>query len=422
MNEEFLSYVWKSRLLRQNLTTESGDVLVVLHPGEQNSDGGPDFFNARLRIGDTVWAGNVEIHVRASQWYKHGHHIDHAYDSAILHVVYEADIPVHHPDGSPMQTLVVKDGYPGSIYDRYRQLMLNQQWIPCYNQLLAGAGFDFELWAPGLAVERLVLKADNIRQLWYKCLNDWEEAFYQHMACSFGLKINSLPFELLAKSLPLKIVRKHCDNRFQLEALFFGQSGLIGNWCRDEYPAALLQEYLFLQKKYNLLQIPAGTWKFLRLRPVNFPTVRISQWVDFLGSTHARFFDLLEGSSYHEVMESLNICASGYWDTHYVFDKPASFRKKTIGKGSVDLLVINGIVPFLFFYGLEKDLPLLREKSLCFLEQVRGEYNSEISNWAATGLPTGNALQTQSLLHLKKFYCDKRRCLECRIGMVHLAP
>ncbi|MEI7663611.1 MAG: DUF2851 family protein [Bacteroidota bacterium] len=416
MNEQFLSYLWKSRQLYPDLKTEAGDTLTILHPGDQNRDGGPDFFNARLRIGDTTWAGNVEIHVRASHWFKHGHQFDPAYDNAILHVVYEADLAVDHPDGGPMQTLVVKDRFPERILDRYQQMMINQQWIPCYNQLQGVAETGFSLWAPGLAVERLVCKAFNVKQLWGNCKADWEETFYQHMACSFGFKINGVPFELLAKSLPLKIVRKHSEQVLQLEALFFGQSGLLDNSIEGDYPKALLHEYQFMKKKYNLKSVPAGTWKFLRLRPMNFPTIRISQWVDFLVSTHLKFFELIEDGSFSEVLKALNICASSYWDTHYVFGKETACQRKIIGRDSINLLIINGIVPLMFFFGLEKDQPAMREKALSFLEQVNGEHNAEISRWTAAGLPIGTALHTQALLHLKRYYCEKKRCLDCRIG------
>ncbi len=421
MNEVFLSYLWKYRLLHRELFTESGDPLTILHPGEQNSDGGPDFFNARLRIGDTTWAGNVEIHLRSSDWFRHGHQHDRAYDNPILHAVYEADVPVCDGNGVPFQTLVMRDRFPETVYDRYQGMMANHQWIPCYNQLLTISDHGFNLWAPALAVERLVYKAFNIRQLWEICRNDWEEAFYQHLASSFGFKINSLPFELLAKSLPLKIIRRHLDQPFQLEALFFGQSGLLNRDLSDDYPRSMLHEYRFLKEKYRLRPVPQATWKFLRLRPVNFPTLRISQWAHFIAGSHAGFFNLLENGSYADIIRSLSTCASPYWDTHYMFDKSTAFRKKNIGRDSVNLLVINGIVPFLFYYGMEKEDPLIRERAMSFLEQTEGEFNADIGRWAGLGLPTHHALQTQALLHLKRFYCDRRRCLDCRIGAALLS-
>ena len=385
-------------------------------PVSRTPTGGPDFFNARLRIGETVWAGNVEIHLRASHWFRHGHQFDHAYDNAILHVVYESDAPVYGPNGEPLQTLVVRDRFPLRIYDRYREMMENRQWIPCFNQLSTTPGNGFNLWAPALAVERLAGKSLAVKQQWERCRNDWEEALYLHLASTFGMKINSLPFELLAKSLPLRIVRKHLDSLFQLEALYFGQSGLLENGFGGGYPADLLNEYQYLRKKYDLKPIPGSTWKFLRLRPVNFPTLRISQWAGFIYNGRLDLLDILECSSARELAGALNAGASPYWDTHYVFGKASPFRKKLLGKDAVYLLMINGIVPFMFFHGLEKDQPVRRETALNILEQIPGEQNAQVGMWETAGMPVVNALQTQALIHLKKTYCDRKRCLDCRIG------
>jgi hypothetical protein len=387
-----------------------------LHPGDQNTDSGPDFFNARLRIGSTTWAGNVEIHVRASDWYKHGHHADPAYDHAILHVVYESDRPVFHQNGEPIQTLVIRNRFPVWIYDRYQAMMQNQQWIPCMNQLLASEDYGFRMWAPAIAVERLEHKTNSIRQLLTSCGNDWEEAFYRRLAGSFGFKINSLSFELLAKSLPIKIVRHHSSVIFQMEALLFGQAGLLQKDFSDPYPQELQREYEFFRGKYNLHPVSGSMWKFLRLRPSNFPTIRISQFAGFLCHTGARFFNLLQGGSLPGAMDNIKITASDYWNTHYVFDKPASNTPKTMGASCVKLLMINGMAPFLFFYGLEKGQQDVCEGVLTFLEQLGPESNVTIDRWKAAGFPVENAMQTQALIHLKQFYCEKKRCLDCRVG------
>jgi hypothetical protein len=416
MNESFLSYLWKHRHLNREILTESGDPLTILHPGDQNSDSGPDFFNARVRIGSTTWAGNVEIHVKASDWFKHGHDNDPVYDHAILHVVYEADRRVFHQNGEPMQTLVIKDQFPALIYDRYQMMMQNQQWIPCMNQLRQGAEYGFSMFAPVLAVERLELKTNGIRQLYLGCNGDWDEAFYRHLSGSFGMKINGLAFELLAKSLPLKIVRQHCDNLFQMEALLFGQAGMLDQDFADLYGWELKQEYRFLKGKYSLVPVPQSMWKFLRLRPPNFPTIRISQFAGFLCATRAGFFNIFRDDSLDGAMDMLNLSASAYWDTHYVYDKQAPYRQKTMGRQCVKLLIINGLAPFLFFYGLEKGQPGICEGVLSYLEHLEGEHNSIIGHWKKAGMPVENAMQTQALLQLKQFYCDKKRCLECRVG------
>lgn len=416
MNEAFLSYLWKYRQLNQEIKTESGDQLTILHPGEQNTDSGPDFFNARIRIGNTTWAGNVEIHVLASDWYRHGHQMDPNYDHAILHVVYEADRQVFHRNGEPMQTLALRNKFPQKVYLRYEQLMVNPQWIPCMNQLNPKEDYGFRLWAPALAVERLEYKTNSIRHLFAGSANDWEEAFYCQLANSFGFKINSLPFELMAKSLPLKIVRQHCNNIFQTEALLYGQAGMLDRDFNDLYPWELATEYQYLSRKYHLQPVAGGEWKFLRLRPPNFPTIRISQFARFLCQTQGRFFHLLEGDSLNESASLLKLTASDYWNTHYVFDRPATFMPKTIGQSCIQLLVINGLAPFLFFYGQEKGQPSKCDGVLEFLEQFDSEKNAYTDRWKEVGFPAENALQTQALLQLKQFYCDKKRCLECRIG------
>ncbi|MDP1622434.1 MAG: DUF2851 family protein [Bacteroidales bacterium] len=421
MNESFLSYLWKYRHINQDVRTESGDCLTILHPGDKNTDSGPDFFNARIRIGTTTWAGNIEIHVKASDWYKHGHHNDPAYDHTILHVVYEADRPVFHQNREPIQTLVIRDKFPAAIYDRYQLLMQNHQWIPCQNQLNPSEDYGFGMWSPAIAVERLENKTSNIRQLLTNCHDDWEEAFYRHLARSFGFKINSLPFELLAKSLPVKIVRQYCGNVFQMEALLFGQAGMLDRNFSDSYPRGLSKEYTFLREKYSLSPVSVSIWKFLRLRPSNFPTIRISQLAGFLCKTQARFFALFEGGSLQGAEDTLKITASDYWNTHYVFDKEAIGKQKTMGDTCVKLLIINGMAPFLFFYGLEKGQPDLCEKVLNYLEQTGGESNHLVERWKKAGFPVDNAMQTQALLHLKQYYCDKKRCLDCRIGSRLLA-
>jgi hypothetical protein len=416
MNETFLSYLWKYRQISQDLLTESGDPIAVIYPGDQNSDSGPDFFNARLRIGATTWAGNVEIHVRASDWYKHGHHADPAYDHVILHVVYEADRQVCHLNGEPMQTLVLHDRFPAGIFNRYLQMMQNQQWIPCMNQLKGFTANAFRLWAPALAVERLGERSISIREVFNGSGHDWEETAYRHMAGSFGFSINALPFSLLARSLPLKIIRQHLHDPFQLEALLFGQAGMLEKTFIDEYPIGLQMEYCFLRAKYHLDPISGSIWKFLRLRPSNFPTVRISQFAGFLRRMHPGFFNLPEQGTLSDATEMLSVEATEYWSTHYVFDKPAGFRPKLVGQGCANLLIVNGIIPFFFFYGQEKDMPPMCERMLNFLENISGEHNSMISQWKSVGFPTENALQSQALIQLKRCYCDRKRCLECRVG------
>lgn len=416
MNEEFIYFLWKFRLISTDLVTETGESLLILHPGERNTDSGPDFINARLRIGATLWAGNVEIHVRASDWFKHRHQDDPAYDNIILHVVYENDVPAVVENQLPAPTLVLKDHFPSRIHENYRLLMKNHGWIPCNHQISTVDDPGFTLWSASLTVERILAKGETISQLWENCGCDWEEAFYQYLAMNLGFKVNAIPFEMMAKSLPLKIVRQHIHNFFQIEALLYGQAGMLGKKFTGEYPVKLALEYDFLRSKYGLLPIDESAWKFLRLRPSNFPTIRISQWAAILYRSRGRLFGMVSAGSVQQVKEMLNVSSSPYWDDHYCFGKASFHHPKKMGNESINLLIINGIVPFLFFYGNKKDQHLLKESAICFLEQLPPEKNSIIRHWENAGITGKNALQTQALMELKRSFCDRKQCLQCRIG------
>ncbi len=421
MNEDFLVFIWKNRLMDQSMTIETGETLEVLSPGVQNQDGGPDFFNARIRIDGTTWAGNVEIHVRASDWYRHGHQHDPAYRNAILHVVMENDMPVVYPDGTVLPALVLKDRIQEDACRRFIQPGQEEVSLPCRGQIADIPPDIFRLWAPALAVERLMLKSDSIRHLWEGCLCNWDEAFYRQLSWCFGFRVNNTPFEMLAKSLPLKIIRQNCRNLQLLEALLYGQAAMLNEDFTEDYPRALQRDFLFLRMKYQLDPPVSVNWKYLRMRPSNFPTIRISQWACMLRLTGGRFFQLLEHGDVPELMSAGNIVTSEYWFTHYMFGKSSVFSRKIMGADSINLLLINGIVPFLFFYGYEKDDSVSREKALGLLERIPAERNAIIRQWRVDGISVANALESQALIHLRKQYCERRRCLECRFGLAALS-
>ncbi len=416
MTEEFLHYLWRFRLFQPELKTVTGEILTVIHPGEHNRDGGPDFFNARLRIGKTIWAGNVEIHLQASDWYRHHHEVDHAYNNVILHVVDSFDADVFGEGSQPIPVVEVKHKYPESLLCRYLNLQGTDLWIPCRNILEVADVGEFVLWAPALAVERLVERSASIRQLLYYTRWDWEGVFFQLMASALGLKVNAHAFELLAKSLPLKLLLRHRTNFFILEALLFGQAGLLKDHMKETYPKQLLQTYRFYRDKYNLEPLKRGVWKFLRMRPGNFPTIRISQLAAMIHGDKSLFEGELITRSLSDWMQSVHVTASSYWDTHYIFDKISVKQVKSLGEMSAYLLVINAVIPFLFLYGREKNLPLYLEQAVALLEEIPGEKSSLITNWKEIGMLTENALYTQALKQLKRAYCDKKRCLDCRIG------
>jgi hypothetical protein len=416
MTEEFIHFIWKFRMLKQGLRTTSGEELQVINPGEHNTDSGPDFFNARIRIGETLWAGNVEMHVLASDWNRHKHSSDQAYANTILHVVQADDAVIRLPAGDAIPTLVIGGQYPPGILDRYEALMQNRQWIPCYNLLSVTPVPGFPFWAPSLAVERLLGKAERIRELLKNAEGDWEEACYQWLAHGFGFRINAFPFELLARSLPFRVLSRYRSSPLQTEALLFGQAGLLNSSAGGDYLKRLRIEYGFLQAKHTLVPLQEGLWKFLRLRPSNFPTIRISQFGNLITKRDALLSFILSCPGISEIDEWFDIRAAAFWDDHFTFDRLSPASEKKLGDVSARLLAINVVAPFLFCYGIGKDSKRHREHAVQILESLPPEDNLDIRNWRAAGLEVADALRTQALLQLKSSYCDNRRCLSCRIG------
>ncbi len=419
MTEEFLHYLWKFRLLNRELHSRSGEPLIIIHPGEHNQNGGPDFLNARIRLGDTIWAGNVEIHINEVDWFRHNHHLDKSYENVILHVVYEGNEDDTSFSGrfeKILPTLFIKGQFPESIHDRYEDFLRNRSWVPCEQLIRQVDPFYFDQWSSGLLIERLVSRSGHWGKLLEANKFDWAETLHQSIARAFGLKINTLPFELLAKALPLKIVLKYKNNLFSLESLAFGQAGMLNRDFSDEYPAQLKKEYDFLAAKYSLKPIDPSLWKFLRLRPSAFPTIRIAQWATLLLKADLFFPSVLEYKGFEDIEKLLSVQASKYWNIHFVFEKPSSSRLKTIGASTIHLHILNAVAPFLFFYGDQKGINDYKEKAIALIEKVSGERNAIIEKWKHLGLPVNNALQTQALIHLKTNYCDRKKCLDCRIG------
>jgi len=416
MTEEFLHFVWRSRLFPSTLTTTLGEPVIILSPGEYNKDGGPDFFNARIRIGMTVWAGNVEIHVAASDWIRHHHQDDKAYDNIILHLVAINDQPIVSLQNRQIPTVEVKDQIPERIMKTYQQLQSMYNPIPCSNMLEPATVDLFPIWAPVLTLERIENRLGSIRQLFVYNKGDWEETFYQVMARAMGMKVNALPFELLAKSLPQKIIQRHRDELIHVEAMLFGQASLLTPDCREYYPKQLWKNYLFFKEKYQLVPLQQGIWKFLRMRPSNFPTIRISQFA----AINCQPADLIEGiTSQWKIADwfiYLKKKVAPYWKTHYTFAQVSAEREKSLGDASIIVLLINAIIPFMFFYGKERSMLTYCESGLAMLEELPGELNTEVFRWKQLGIESHNALETQALKQLSTAYCAQKQCLDCRIG------
>ncbi len=417
MTEEFLHHIWKFKLFDQSdLKTTTGEAIEILKAGIHNFDAGPDFFNAQLKVGDTLWAGNAEIHINASDWKKHFHQHDKAYNNIILHIVYNADEPVYRASGEAIPTIEIKERIDKKIIQNYLNFKSNRDWIPCEKQIAGVPPLILNNTFDKLLLERLERKSRSIEDSLKLNNNNWEETFYQHLARNFGFKTNAEPFELLAKSLPSLVLSKHKSSLLQIEALLFGQAGLLNEHLEDKYLQALQNEYVFLKQKFKLNSIDSHLWKFLRLRPVNFPTIRIAQFANLIFNSTHLFSKIVETEKCDALKKLMNVDVSEYWQTHYVFDKSSKLNTKHLGNDSINNILINTVVPFLFVYGKQKDEVKYIERALQFLEQITGENNSIIKKWGSLKIPVKTAYSTQALLQLKNEYCNHKKCLNCNIG------
>ncbi|MDR3184605.1 MAG: DUF2851 family protein [Prevotellaceae bacterium] len=421
--EDFLHFLWKYLLFdRQHTTTTSGEEIEVVSPGQHNTDAGPDFFNAKIRIGGTLWAGNVEIHFRASDWKRHAHHHNDAYHNVILHVVTENDDVIVRNDGQAVPAFVMT--YDPVLEDRYKALLAAPLPVPCAPHVRHIQPIHMIHFLGRLLVERLELKAENIKQALAFTNNEWNAAFHQLLFHAFGFGINTAAFELLAKNTPYKVTGKHRNTLLQLEALLFGQAGMLQGPAKDEYHGMLQKEYCFLQEKFRLVPLEAHLWKFLRLRPSNFPTIRLAQLAQFLHRAPP-IIHLMEAWDKHserELYALFDLQASEYWDTHFVFGKPSPPQPKKLGQASIYNLIVNLAIPYLFTYAQYHRYDSLRETALELLEKCPPEENHILRQWQQIGVKAQNAFHSQALIQLQTAYCDKKRCLYCPVGAEIIFP
>ncbi|MTK53399.1 DUF2851 family protein [Paludibacter sp.] len=415
MKEALLQYAWQHKLFYTGkLATIKGEKVEVIDPGQLNKDAGPDFFNAKIKIGETLWAGNVEVHVNSSDWKNHHHSEDYAYNNIILHVIAKHDADIFRTSGAEIEQLILP--CHEDLESRHEALMEPKSFVSCAKHLDKVPRILLSGWKNSLLTERLELKVNDIEILLQNTQNNWEEAFYITLARNFGTGINSIPFELLAKSLPQIYLAKHKENLTQIEAMLFGQSGLLNQSPTSDYANKLKQEYSFLKAKYKLQPIDAHLWKLLRLRPQNFPHMRIAQFATLTSKSSKLFSKVVNAKSIEE-MESLFECStSEYWQSHYTFNKTSHPKQKPIGKSTIKILLINSVVPLLFTYGRYKSDERMQEKALTLLEQITPEQNSIIKKWKQYNIVATTAFDSQALIHLKKQYCDCKKCLQCRIG------
>ncbi len=423
--EEFFQFIWENQLFySDNLKTTNGNLLEIINTGKRNTNSGPDFFNAKIKIDDTIWAGNIEIHKKASDWLKHKHESDKAYQNVVLHVVEEADQPVFRENGEIIPALVLI--YPDKYNKNYSKLLDAQTWIACEENFYRIDPVVLRLGFNRLMIDRLESKTSEIINRLHSNNTNWNETFYQILARTLGFRVNALPFELLAKAVPLNLLAKNKNSIFQLEALLFGTSGLLNEeLLGDDYYLQLREEYSFLFKKYKLNPLETHLWKFMRLRPVNFPTIRISQLAALIHQSSGLFSKILEIESLEELKKLFRVKASPYWDSHYRFNKQTSNQlPRELGDTSINILIINVVIPFLFIYGENQNMHHLKNRALDFLEKLPPEKNSITRNWENLGVEARSAFETQALLQLKNNYCEKKKCLNCQIGnkLVKIIP
>ena len=418
--EQLLHYVWRHRIYPlRPLQTTDGQPLEVIDPGLPNTHAGPDFFNAKVKLGDTLWAGDVEVHDRASDWLRHGHDRDAAYDRVVLHVVGEADCDVFRTNGERIPQLLLP--CPDEVRQRYDELCRAEIVPPCYEILAALPGLKVHAWFSALLAERLQQKAEAIRRRWERCGCNWEDAFFVTLARNFGFGLNGDAFEAWALRLPLRAVDKHRDNLFQVEAFFFGMAGLLDGEEDAAYFRDLRREFVYLQRKFSLpVPLSHEQWRFLRLRPGNFPHVRLAQLAYLYHQAEGLFSRVVEAGEPEEVRRLLVVRTSDFWKEHFNFRKESPRSEKTLGAGAINLIVLNTVVPVLYAYGQYRSDERLCERAARFLESLKAEDNSIIRHWARAGLPVRTAGDSQALLQLQKGYCDKRDCLRCRFGYEYL--
>jgi len=409
--EKLLQYIWQfQHFSKSELQTVAGERLQIISPGKLNNNQGPDFTGAQIKIDDTTLIGSIELHLKASQWNEHGHSNDTNYKNVVLHVVFENDVQT-----SGIPVLELQPRISNLLLDRYTGLMNASTFIPCMNVVSAVKEITWHSWKERLLAERLTRKSSIVFKFLEENNAHWEESFWWLLARNFGVKVNSEAFEAMARSIFISILSKHKNQIHQLEALLFGQTGLLEGNFQEDYPRLLQREYLFLKKKYNL-RTSYNPVHYLRMRPGNFPTIRLSQLASLIQNSAHLFSKMLEVDKLSDAKKMFDVTANDYWFYHYRFDEPSSFKKKTVGNDMIDNIIINTVVPMLFAYGHYRKEEKYKFKALAWLEEMQAEINSITKGYANLGLPNKSSFDSQAFIELKTQYCDEKRCLHCAIG------
>ena len=416
MNEQLLQFIWQFQYFNKSqLQVSHGDSLAIIFPGTHNTHQGPDFIDAKVVVGNTTWAGNIEIHVNSSDWVRHKHTSDKNYSNIILHVVWQHDADITDVNDTILPTLILQNLVSNLLLDRFSELMARKAFVPCESFLPVFHEIKWTAWKGRMAIERLQRKSAIVLDHLKEANNHWEEVFWWMLARNFGMKVNADIFETIAKSLALNIIGRHKNQIHQIEAFLLGQAGLLEDDFVEEYPKLLKREYLFYRNKYQLKQVPVKPF-LLRMRPANFPTIRLAQLAMLINQSSHLFSKVKETESVDAVKELLNVTANDYWHYHYLIDDPGEFHPKQLGKQMTDNIIINTVVPVLFAFGLYHSDAGIKDKALDWLAQLNAEKNTITSRWTSFNVTNSSALESQGLIELKNNYCDQRRCLDCSVG------
>ncbi|TDO22742.1 DUF2851 family protein [Pedobacter duraquae] len=419
INENFLSFLWQFRLFTaQPLYCVDGERLRVIHPGWLNTHAGPDFMQATLEIGGVRWVGNVEIHVNASDWFLHNHELDKSYDSVVLHVVYAHDRAIYRGNQTLIPAFEIKEIFDVRYLQQYQQLINERTVFPCAAQVTHVDPLTVSWMLSRVLADRLERKSDELLQQVKHLQGDWEAALYHCLARSFGFKTNTVPFELLAASLRHPILVKHHRDPLQVDALIFGQAGFLAGAFEEIYPQQLQEEYNYLRKKWRLVPIDVSLWKFLRMRPASFPTVRLAQFAALMWRTPVLFAELMHCRELHELHHFFEqLSTASYWDHHYTFKKVSAGAHTHMGISSVNSILINAFCIVLYSYGKHTANQEYKDRAISFLEEIAAERNHLVDSYAENGIKIENAFDSQAILELNKYYCSQKKCLNCGIGV-----
>lgn len=415
--EKLYHYLWKTGLRGTEFKDVDGALIEVLDPGVHNQDSGPDFFNSKLKINGKEWIGNVEIHLKASDWYRHGHHSDPAYENVILHVVGVSDKRVNRKDGTLIPQ--IEFTFPEKFFNTYLFLSEENNQMKCSSLLPTLPGINKTDWIESLAVERMQQKAQKVKEINNSNNGDWEQTCFIMLARGLGFGLNGDPFEMLARSIPLKILHHHSDNPLQLEAILFGQAGMLDAtmYMFDEYFQGLCREYYFLARKYGLKPLRPGLWKYSRTRPQNFPHRRIAFLANSILGGFSFVTKLIEARKNADtLLEVFDLKADGYWKFHYSFDTDTRDAPSELSVSSKILLVINTAIPLLYAFAASVGDLEMGEKVINIMQDLPPENNSITRQSKGLGFEAKNASESQALIHLRKEYCDKNKCIYCRFG------